>query len=61
MNPYELESVAVVLHRALQMPEDERQVRMGCLRTRERSNDVDHWMSSFMQATTTMIKEDGNI
>lgn len=48
-NPYELDDAAEVLHRALSMPEDEREVRMSHLRKRERTNDVDHWMKTFLK------------
>lgn len=49
VNPYQLHDAAEVLHRALSMPEDEREVRMSHLRNRERIYDVDHWMKSFLK------------
>ena len=36
VNPYELNQSAGMIHRALQMPRDERQVRMHHLRQREK-------------------------
>ncbi|XP_046388620.1 alpha,alpha-trehalose-phosphate synthase [UDP-forming] [Ischnura elegans] len=49
VNPYEIDDAASVIHRALTMPEDERQVRMNHLRHRERLNDVNYWMNSFLK------------
>lgn len=51
--------MAAVLARALRMPADEREVRMNALRNREKVNDVDHWMKSFLKAIGTLIEEDG--
>lgn len=59
-NPYELVEAADTLHRALTMPEDERMLRMRCLRRREEINDVDYWMRSFLKAMGTLIFEDGD-
>jgi len=59
VNPYEVGTVAAVLARALRMPADEREVRMNALRNREKVNDVDHWMKSFLKAIGTLIEEDG--
>jgi trehalose-6-phosphate synthase len=59
VNPYEVGNVAAVLHRALQMPSDERELRMNALRKRERANDVDVWMKSFLKAIGNLIEEDG--
>lgn len=57
-NPYELDDAAEVLHRALSMPEDEREVRMSHLRKRERTNDVDHWMKTFLKVGSQLcVKE----
>ena len=59
MNPYELETVAETIHRALQMPENEREVRVNSLRSKERVNNVVLWMAKFIQAITDLIQEDG--
>ena len=61
VNPYEVGSVASVLARALNMPADEREVRMNALRTREKVHDVEFWMKSFLKAIGTLIEEDGKI
>ncbi|XP_050535102.1 uncharacterized protein LOC126902117 [Daktulosphaira vitifoliae] len=59
-NPYELTEAADTLHRALTMPEDERMLRMRCLRRREKIHNVDYWMRSFLKAMGTLISEDGD-
>lgn len=59
-NPYEIDDAAEVLHRALTMPEDERTLRMNCLRRREKVHDVNYWMRSFLKAMGTLITEDGD-
>ena len=97
VNPYEIGNVANVLHRALTMPREEREVRMHALRydvlykldisflecldsvenkmqciqypkikhlivshsARERINDVNLWMKSFLKNIGTLIEEDG--
>ncbi|XP_026272691.1 uncharacterized protein LOC113202601 [Frankliniella occidentalis] len=58
-NPYEIGAAAEVIHRALTMPEDERQLRMNYLRRREKINDVNCWMRSFLKAMGSLIYEDG--
>ena len=42
------------------MPEDERVMRMNCLRHREKINDVNNWMKSFLKAMGSLIEEDGD-
>ncbi|XP_059085685.1 uncharacterized protein LOC131882533 isoform X3 [Tigriopus californicus] len=59
VNPYEIGTVAKVLHRALTMPHDEREVRMNALRAREKIYDVNFWMKSFLKSIGTLIEEDG--
>jgi trehalose 6-phosphate synthase/phosphatase len=49
VNPYELDDSAEMLHRALSMPRDEREVRMSHLRRREQLYNVDYWMKSFLK------------
>ncbi|XP_046407165.1 alpha,alpha-trehalose-phosphate synthase [UDP-forming]-like [Ischnura elegans] len=58
VNPYELEEVAETIARALQMPLEEREVRMTQLRRREQQTDVTHWMSSFLKAVGASAAED---
>jgi trehalose 6-phosphate synthase/phosphatase len=50
VNPYELEDVADKLHRALQMPFDERLLRMKQLQRREKAMDVNNWLNEFLRA-----------
>lgn len=50
VNPYEMDQTAEMMHRALTMPLDERQVRIRHLQQRERTNDVDAWTRSFLKA-----------
>lgn len=59
VNPYEIGNVANVLHRALSMPPDEREVRMNALRARERVMDVNRWTKAFLKNIGTLIEEDG--
>lgn len=59
-NPYELTESADTIHRALTMSKDERILRMGCMRRREKKRDVDYWMRSFLEAMATLISEDGD-
>jgi len=48
VNPYETENVADTLNRALEMPLDERQLRMFLLKRRERKMDVHAWAQTFL-------------
>jgi len=48
VNPYEVENVADTLNRALEMPQDERQLRMFQLKNREKKMDVDAWVQAFL-------------
>lgn len=57
-NPYEIYDAAEVIHRALTMPEDERKLRMSRLIRRERENDVNHWMRSFLKAMGSLEEDD---
>jgi trehalose 6-phosphate synthase/phosphatase len=50
VNPYNVDSVASVLHRALTMDEDERADRLVALQRRERLNDVHRWVSAFLES-----------
>lgn len=57
-NPYELNDSAEVLHRAINMPEDERSLRMSRLRRREAENDVNTWMRGFLKAMGSLEEDD---
>ncbi|NNL67274.1 MAG: trehalose-6-phosphate synthase [Myxococcales bacterium] len=50
VNPYDLERTADQLQRALVMPEAERRSRLDALQERERANDVNAWVASFLEA-----------
>lgn len=58
VNPYELDAAANVLHRALCMPKDERELRMSQLRHREQQLDVNHWMNSFLSSMGALDNDD---
>ncbi|KAL1396804.1 hypothetical protein pipiens_010251, partial [Culex pipiens pipiens] len=57
-NPYEIESAAEVIHRALTMPEDERSLRMGRMRRREMQQDVNSWMRQFLKAMDSLEEDE---
>jgi trehalose-6-phosphate synthase len=57
-NPYEIGAAAEVIRHALEMPEDERSLRMSRLRRREMEHDVNHWMRSFLKAMGSGQEED---
>ena len=48
VNPYDLEGTAEALWRALQMPAEERHVRMTALRARVETYDVHRWAREFL-------------
>ena len=50
VNPYNADSVANVLHRALEMPRDDRLARMRALQRRERVHDLYRWLRDFLTA-----------
>lgn len=50
VNPYEIEEFADKLHRGLQMPFDERLLRMKHLQRREQAMDVNSWLNTFLGA-----------
>jgi trehalose 6-phosphate synthase/phosphatase len=50
VNPYDLDSVAATIKRALEMPEDERRDRMCRLRERVKTQNVDRWARDFVAA-----------
>ncbi|MEZ4352046.1 MAG: bifunctional alpha,alpha-trehalose-phosphate synthase (UDP-forming)/trehalose-phosphatase [Myxococcota bacterium] len=53
VNPYNIDSVADALHRALEMPPDQRETRMRALQRRERRHDLDKWLGDFLDAATS--------
>jgi trehalose 6-phosphate synthase/phosphatase len=50
VNPYDVDHTAETLHRALTLPDDERQERMRALRRRVLSFDVHRWAETFLRA-----------
>jgi len=50
VNPYNVDSVAEALHRALAMSPDDRLARVRALQRRERENDLGSWLESFLVA-----------
>jgi trehalose 6-phosphate synthase/phosphatase len=59
VNPYNVDSVASALHRALTMDEHERADRLIALQRRERRYDVHRWVSEFLESArrpTTQIR-----
>jgi len=53
VNPYDLDSVAMTIHDALEMSDEERRARMAGLRERVRSHDVHRWAREFVSALRT--------
>ena len=53
VNPYDVESTAQVIQRALQMPLAERQERHAALLANVRQNDVHKWRRDYLRALTT--------
>src|SRR6185295_3817340 len=50
VNPYDVESLALTLDRALSMPENERRERMTSLRDKVRARPVELWAQSFVHS-----------
>jgi trehalose 6-phosphate synthase/phosphatase len=50
VNPVDIDGTAEAIHRALSMEKAERRSRMAALRRRERRDNVNHWVSSFVEA-----------
>ncbi len=50
VNPYDVESLALTLDRALSMPETERRERMAALRDKVRARPVELWAQQFVSA-----------
>ncbi|WP_224361099.1 bifunctional alpha,alpha-trehalose-phosphate synthase (UDP-forming)/trehalose-phosphatase [Hyalangium versicolor] len=48
VNPYDVEAMADTIHRALEMPVEERRKRMQALRAQVKSRDVHWWVSHFL-------------
>ncbi len=52
VNPYNIDSVADVLHQALEMPRDQRETRLRALQRRERRHDLAEWLEVFLRQAT---------
>jgi trehalose 6-phosphate synthase/phosphatase len=50
VNPYDVDAVADALHRALEMPPEERRARLAALRHRVKAGDVATWARRFLDA-----------
>jgi trehalose 6-phosphate synthase/phosphatase len=50
VNPYDIDTMAQAYSDALNMPEEERRLRMRSLRQRIASRDVHHWAKSYVEA-----------
>jgi trehalose 6-phosphate synthase len=50
VNPYDIESMADAIHRAVNMPDDDRRARMRRLRREIRDHDIFWWVDSFLRA-----------
>ncbi|CAH1407753.1 unnamed protein product [Nezara viridula] len=58
-NPYEIDDIVDTLIRALEMPNDEKMLRINYLKQREQSQDVHFWMKSFLKVMGEIIESDG--
>ena len=50
VNPYDIDGTAEILHRALTMDDEERRSRMTALRKREKRDDLDSWVTAFLES-----------
>ena len=50
VNPYDIDGTADAIHRALEMDEAERRSRIVALRRRERRDNIEAWVRSFLEA-----------
>jgi trehalose 6-phosphate synthase/phosphatase len=50
VNPYDIDGTAEAIHRALDMDEAERGSRIAALRRRERRDNIEAWVRSFLEA-----------
>lgn len=50
VNPFDVDETAHAIHRALDMEEEERASRIAALRRRERRDDVEAWVTGFLEA-----------
>jgi trehalose-6-phosphate synthase len=60
VNPYDTESLAELIHRALEMHPEERRARMGRMRTYVREHNIYRWAGSLI-AELASIRVDGRV
>ncbi|MDQ3264515.1 MAG: bifunctional alpha,alpha-trehalose-phosphate synthase (UDP-forming)/trehalose-phosphatase [Myxococcota bacterium] len=58
VNPFNVQSTADAIYRALHLPESERRARMKTLRKRVASHDIHRWASRFLQQLAESPPED---
>jgi len=51
VNPYDIDGMAEAIHRALEMDEAERRSRIVALRRRERRDNIEAWVRTFLEAS----------
>jgi trehalose 6-phosphate synthase/phosphatase len=61
VNPYDIESTAAAIHRALAMSREERRTRMVGMRHRVFSYDVHRWSKAFLEALEAASKRPGHV
>ena len=61
VNPYEQNQFADVMHRALTLPEEERELRMKQLRRREKERDVNFWLREVLKSVDCLQEESGPV
>jgi len=57
VNPYDIDGTAEAVHRALEMEEGERRSRIVALRRREKRDDIEAWVASFLDASAGELAE----
>lgn len=60
-NPYEIDDIVDTLIRALEMPNDEKILRINYLRQREQNQDVHFWMRNFLKEMGEVVRSDGEV
>lgn len=55
INPYDVEGLAETIHKALEMPVEERRSRMKLLRDIVSSNDIYHWITGIFFAMKSVV------
>jgi len=58
VNPFDIEGTAAAIHRAFDMPPDERRLRMRRLRRSIQRSDIFHWLNTFLRAAISRTIRD---